>query len=542
MAPSLARSVLGLCALFVFGISVLLASPTVAHAGDEPRDVAATVGAMSSGLPGLGRVGVAAPKHLAHAAASLGLGYGVTEARQDPTAEAGAHHRAMGSLAVMAQPLRFLAAALVLDGRYDKHPDDAFGSNSSAVGEPRLFVRASKAFSRSLAFGAQLGLWIPGGEAPSLRPKASTLDAQLLATYAPQGTDLVLALNTGYRLDQSAETLTDAERPRLRRGDRLSLNLSDFNAVLLGAGASKRLGGERSRLRPVEVLGEITWDILVGRGAPTATQSPLRLGFGARYHVREEEARGGAVQIELRGELALSARAPSGPTDALVPTDPRFAMTVGLRWVPAFGAKTSPAPGRRGTAEPARGGAAGAATAASGAVNGRVTSESGEPIPSARVVVTEPPDGAAAPNERSAETGADGSFTLSELRVGRARVVVTADGYEDATAETTIVEAGAPAPVAVSVVMKKKIRPGQLRGLVRSFSGKPLAATIRVEPIGVETKTDADGTFRLDVPPGAYEVVIAAPGHAGQRRPVQLEENGVTILNADLRPGKGGPP
>jgi hypothetical protein len=73
---------------------------------------------------------------------------------------------------------------------------------------------------------------------------------------------------------------------------------------------------------------------------------------------------------------------------------------------------------------------------------------------------------------------------------------------------------------------------------VRSFNGKPLPATIKVEPLGLEAKTDADGTFQIDVPPGSYEVIVVSPGFAGQRRPVQVEENGVTILNADLRPGK----
>jgi hypothetical protein len=120
---------------------------------------------------------------------------------------------------------------------------------------------------------------------------------------------------------------------------------------------------------------------------------------------------------------------------------------------------------------------------------------------------------------------------------------VKAAGYDDASADTTLVDdatAARPA-VVLPLVMKKAIRPGQLRGLVRSFSGKPLAATIRVEPIGVETKTDADGTFQVEVPPGSYEIVVGAAGHAGQRRPVQVEENGVTILNADLRPGKEAP-
>jgi hypothetical protein len=165
-------------------------------------------------------------------------------------------------------------------------------------------------------------------------------------------------------------------------------------------------------------------------------------------------------------------------------------------------------------------------------VHGHATEKKGDKSePLAGVTVTV----ASQDVERSGQTGADGAFAVDDVPVGHVRVVARAAGYDDATAEANV---DARAPATVDVVMKRTIRPGQLRGLVRSFNGKPLAATIRVEPLGSETKTDADGMFQIDLPPGAYEVVVAAPGHAGQRRPVQVDENGVTILNADLRQGQ----
>lgn len=530
---------LGLVVLsVVLGIGVV-AMPTTAYAGDDvPGDVAGSVGASASGLPGLGRVAVAAPKELPHAAVAASVGYGFTEALAGDSA---GHHRAAGTFGFMAQPLRFLAASLTLDGRYDKHPDDALGSSSSTVGEPRLIVRANEALGDSFALGAQLGLWIPGAEAPSLRPDASTLDALLLATYAPPGSGLALAMNAGYRVDRSANVLDAGDRPRLRRGDRLSLRLSDFDAVLVGVGASKRLGREHTLGSHVEVLGELTWDVLVGKNAPAATDSPLRLGLGARYHLKEDDAYFGALQLEARTEIGLGGRPSIGPNDALVPLDPRFAMVIGIRWAPALVVKVKPTRGPDGAGPDGAGGAAALASATS-SLRGRVTAaEGGAPIAGAHVTVAS--DDPAQSNERAADTDADGAFTIAELRPGRAHVLVKAAGYDDAGADTTVVDAATAArtPVVLPLAMKKAIRPGQLRGLVRSFSGKPLAATIRVEPIGVETKTDADGTFQVEVPPGSYEVIVGATGHAGQRRPVQVEENGVTILNADLRPGKEAP-
>lgn len=465
--------------------------------------------------------------------AAVSMGYGFTEAQSAPGAESGGHTRAFGTLALMAQPLRFLAAALVLDGRYDAHPDDVLGGSSSTVGEPRLFVRASEAVGKSFALGAQLGVWVPGAEAPSLRFDASTLDALVLATYAPPGEGLAVALDAGYRLDRSAQVLDAKDRPRLRRGDRLSLALSDSDAILLGLGASKRLGRGETSASHVELLGELTWDVLVGAKAPAPRESPLRVGLGARYHLKEDDETFGALQLEARTEISLSARPPSGPTDALVPIDPRFAILVGVRWTPVLGARPAKSTGK---ADIAVGGGAGATTApVDAAIRGRVTAETGAPIAGARVTVTS--DDPSQPGERTAETGADGTFQMNDLRPGRVHVVVKATGFDEAGADAN----AAAAATVMDVVMKKAIKPGQLRGLVRSFNGKPLAATVRVEPIGLEAKTDPDGTFQIDVPPGSYEVVVAATGHVGQRRPVQVEENGVTILNADLRPGKEAP-
>ena len=407
----------------------------------------------------------------------------------------------------------------MLDGRIDQHPDDALGSISSTVGEPRLLVRAAEAIGRSFAAGGELSVFVPGAEAPSLRPEATRLSARALGTFAPENTNLAIALIAGYRIDNSAKA---ADRPeRLRPGDRLSLQFSDSNAILLGIGASKRLGA-------LEALGEVTWDVLVGSRAPGAFDSPLRASAGARYHAYEGDA--GALQVDLRPEVVLSGRPASGPTEPFVPIEPRLAIVAGVRWVMPFARKPKAAEARPPGTEPA----AVTPAAALGSARGRVTSASGEPIAGAKVTAV-PVEADAAEGERTVESGPDGAFSIADLAKGRVRVTARAPDHDDVTVETTIDPA---APATVDLVMKRTIKPGQLRGLVRSFTGKPLAATVRVEPGGAEAKTDADGTFQIDLPPGSYEVVIEAPGFSGQRRPVQLEENGVTILNADLRPGQ----
>lgn len=476
-------------------------SPALA---DEPGDLA--IGDGKTGLPEIGRVHVATTRP-AHLTLAGGGGYGFTESV--PGGSAGSHHRLTGSLAAAYQPLPFLSASLMLDGRWDKHPDDVLGSSAGANGEPRLVVRGAKNVHRSFVVGAELGLTVPGAEAPSLRFDASTLAATLLATFAPTQ-DLAIAFNAGFRLDGSSNVIVD--RRRLRFGDRLTLAASDANAVLLGLGGMKRIGR-------VELLADVSWDVLVGADAPSAFDSPLRLGLGGRLHLTD------AIQVELRPEVGLSGRPNQGPADPFVPIEPRVSVLGGVRFTLPFDKAKPPTPD---DGHSTSGGQAPSST--TGLIRGQLTVDGkAAPIANAQIAVTNDRG-----QERVVESGGDGTFSIPDASAGAAKIAVKAQGYEDATSDVTV-EAGAT--TTVSIAMKRVIKAGQLRGLVRSFTGKPLAATIRVEPGNLEAKTDSDGTFQIDLPPGSYEVIIAAPGHAGQRRPVQVEENGVTILNADLRLG-----
>src|SRR5262249_5030398 len=110
-----------------------------------------------------------------------------------------------------------------------------------------------------------------------------------------------------------------------------------------------------------------------------------------------------------------------------------------------------------------------------GSVRGRVSDEKGTPLGNVRVTVA-PQEGPDA-KEVTTDTGTDGSFVVEGVPPGRVRVVAKTAGYEEASAETNVV---ARVAGSVELVMKRTIKNGQLRGLVRSFNGKALAATIRV--------------------------------------------------------------
>jgi hypothetical protein len=107
----------------------------------------------------------------------------------------------------------------------------------------------------------------------------------------------------------------------------------------------------------------------------------------------------------------------------------------------------------------------------------------------------------------------------------------------------------APPPAAEPAEPEQPAAPapprGQIRGLVRSLRGTAVAAQIGIESESAAAAEAAppekhdlraeDGRFEIDVAPGKYRVTVVAPGYKTQTREVDVEENGVTVLNVDLR-------
>jgi hypothetical protein len=424
----------------------------------------------------------------------------------------------MGSVAVGGAVARWFEVALRLDGRYDSHPADELGSDDSLVGDPRLAVRVGDRIGGNVHLGAELGLWVPGQDAPSVDFGASTLDASALLAWRTGGSGPLLAMAAGWRMDNTSAASPDVARTRV--GDRISLGLSDFDAVVLGIGAVQCLG-------PAELLAEVSGDLLVGSGAPPLAQSPWRAAGGARLHV------GRALDLEVLAHVALSERPGVAPDDPLIPIEPRFAVTLGLGYRIGL-EKPKPAPARaepRPAPPPAKPAVAPPPPPpppppATCAVTVNVLDEGGRPIPRAYVTIT------VGDSKAEVETGADGKVSVAELPCGPAGVAIEAEGFEKARQDP---ELRAETPTEIRIDLVPAVPAGQLRGLIRSFEGRPLVATIRVEPGGMEAKTDAEGRFELDVPPGNYTITIEAEGHLAQRRAVRVENRGVTILNADLK-------
>jgi hypothetical protein len=442
--------------------------------------------------PALGRVLVAQEAEPGLAISAFG-GWGFTE---DVLGEGDAHHRVAGGGAIAGRPLRWLTIGGRIDGRWDAHVLEG-NDDESLVGEPRLMVRGDVEVARGVSLGLASILFVPGFDAPSLDFEASTLDLRALASWRPDGLPLVLALDLGWRFDGTARAV---ERPvPFSRADMVSLGASDSDALLLGAGAVVRI-------EQVEIFGEITADVLVENDTAA---SPVRLAAGARAALLNDVLwLFGAIEVGLGG------RAPIERTGTLYPVEPRVSLVLGLAGgsplevFPTCGV-VDPPPTDDGT--DAR---------ATRSVSGRVLDASGDPIAGARVR----PVDAEEPRTTTAE---DGSFTLEGVPA-ESELVFEAEGHVPQTLSLS--------PEGELVARLEIALPsGALRGLVRSRDGELLMATIHVEPGGASATTDAEGVFEVELQPGRYEVTIEADGYEAQRRGVEIEERGVTVINAELR-------
>lgn len=481
------------------------------------------VGEGATGMAALGRVPALAGSRSTATVAGTG-GYGLLESQPG---ESGSHHRLRGAAALAVRPVEWLGLWMRFDGRIDLHPRDMMGSDSSLTGEPRFGVRAGGRLGESLRLGVELGLWLPGGDAPSVELGASTLDAIGIATLAPPGSGLTVSLFAGYRLDNSGASI--AVPKQLRRGDYSALGVSEYDAVLFGGGLGWRSGS-------VELYADATVDLFVGTGGVSVTPA-VRAGAGVRIHASD------ALAFELGGEvLAAGERVTVFDLgeQPLVPIEPRFSVHAGLRL--ALGLPPAEPVGGGGRLDPRNDRPPPPPTATTGTIRGRIVDADGAPVANARIAL--PAEGEAP--AREVTTLADGTFSIPDVPAGERRLAVTAEGFDPSEIVVTVTagqEIAAP-ETRIARPAPPPAQQGQLRGLIRSYRGAGLRATVRVAPAEggtaapVEAQTDEDGFFQLDVPPGAYRVEIESAGYQSQNRNVRVEENGVTVLNVELREGR----
>jgi hypothetical protein len=498
--------------------SVSAAAPAAAAPGDADAPA-----------PRLGYGGLPGDLHVASAeslpagsfafAALSGFGY-----RKGLLSADHSFDRAIGDLALAYAPIRNLTIALSLDGRYDHHKGFDAMSDDGYVGDPHLLIRYAGAIngSGSVMLGGQVGVWVPGKNAPSIAGSATSVDGRALLSF-----DLgpaLLTLDAGFRIDNSANSVDDLDR--LSVEDRVSLGVSDYNAALAGLSLRVPIG----RRAYVDLEGST--DVFVGSGAP----NPIYRG-GATFGVAVTDSLSLLAYVEgakCPGILYSQAQMGNVP---LIPYEP--VVTGGLGLQARFGgAKRAPAPVEHSQVvvntkpEPVT-------VIETADVSGIVFDDAGKPVVAANVTVK------LKNHTGTAITDGRGAYTIAKLPIGK-----TVDGktdLDDIGAEVSA-EVANKKPSSVTLTLTKganavppialesALPPGQLRAVIINVgTSRPVAgATVSVDPGGATATSGPDGKFSLDLPPGHYKITVNAKGLAQQQLDVNIEQNGVAIKNIDM--------
>lgn len=563
--------------LLVWGYLISIAIFLVIFAKTAQAEVSQP-GDGPAALPALYRVGIIDSEQ--HRITFSGFfGYGFTE---EIFSDGDQHHRVPMALSISYRPLSWLALAYTHEIRYDRQSGGVDDGDDGWVLEPWIRIRGGWVSGFGLRLGAEVALWLPASDSQASAGEGVSFDSRALIAYQPGELPLIIAGHAGFRLDRSALGATNADA--LSLADRMSLGVSDSNAVLLGLGVTWLLG-------PVEILGEWTWDLNVGDDAPEAGESPMRVTLGARY----SPFRG--FQLSLMADIAASGRPPVAQAEPLAVIEPRITVMVGVTYRLGFSNEEAveDRPQRYplvgvvvddngepcvGAAVNMEGGRASAATETDAAgrfelelprrgdVALRVTAEGFEPREETFAVDTvgaEPrriqltplpaelrglvrmadgtPIGDAAVRvtvatvERELGTDAEGRFSFDDLPAGTAEVVIRTSGYRTSTQTIELRRGGREE---LEVQLDAGLPEGQLQGTVRSIDGRPLRAFVLISGEREPRRAGEDGTFEFSVAPGRYQLRIGLRGYREERRTIVVEENGVVMLNIDLRPARGG--
>jgi len=485
------------------------AAPATSAAEDRPPQRLG-YGAMPGGLH------VAAAETLPQGTVELGLlsGYGY---RKDLLAKDHTLNRATGELAVAYAPLPNLVLGLSFDGRYDKHQGIASMTDDGYVGDPHLLIRAAAPMGK-LALGGQLGIWVPGKDAPSIAGSAISVDARaLLSVEAGFGT---FTFNAGFRLDNSAKSVD--EPGKLSVEDQVSLGVSKFHAAL--GGASLRVPiGERWY-----VALEGSADVFVGDGAP----GPIIRGGGV-IGAAVSDAVSIIGYVEGAKVPGLKYSDVAAGMVALVPYEPMITGGLGLQ--ARFGGHRPVA----ATSHIIKLPKSVSVTVVGADVAGVVVDDTGKPVVGARITVK-------LKNSIGTTFSDDkGGYLIVKVPIGR-----TVNGkteLDDTGAEITA-EVANKKPGSVTLTLGKgtnavpqitldpMLPPGQLRAVIINVgTSRPIAgASVTIQPGDITATSGADGKFTVDLPPGQYKITVTAKGLAQQQLDVNIDPNGVAIKNIDM--------
>jgi hypothetical protein len=464
-------------------------------------------------------------------------------------------NRGIGDLAVAFGATDFLSIGISLDGRYDRHwgqvgdatmntmstiPAAPPGRNEDGyVGDPHLIIRLGKV-AGNLLFGGQVGVWVPGKDAPSIAGSAISVDARGLVSL-PAGPGL-LSFSAGFRLDNSAKSVDDAMRYSLP--DRTSLGVSDYHALFGGAQLRIPLGKAW-----VGVEGSL--DAFIGGPAdpPMGQVKRSELARG-KLTFRGGVTGGFHITDQFTVIAFLEAAKVPGLNDAqiddanipLVPFEP--IVTGGLGFQARFGGPKAVKPifTERECAKRVPPDCPDLKVDLLTEVTGTVVDTGGKPVVGAKVTI-------ALKNVQVNPVVTDdkGTYVFKGVRIGytlagkntveetAAEIAVEVSNMKPGKA--TIGQIAESSNTVPPITLDPVLPPGQLRGVVRSLPGGKAVGGATITVVGSDAKatTAEDGTFTIDLAPSQYKIKVTKAGLKDQELDVTIDPNGVAIKNIDLQ-------
>jgi hypothetical protein len=448
-------------------------------------------------------------------------------------------NRAIGDLAVAFGATPMISVGISLDGRYDRHWGLAPSGDDGYVGDPHVIVRIAKGTGSTL-FGGQLGIWVPGKDAPSVAGSAISLDARALVSL-PAGPGL-LSFSVGFRLDNSANSIDEPEKLSLQ--DRVSLGVSDYHALFGGAQlripAGKAWVGLEGSLDafvggpPEPEAGKVK------RAELARSSLILRGGMTAGYHITDKIS--AIVFLEASKVPGINIAQVMDANIPLIPYEPVFSGGIGLQ--ARFGGPQAVPPSfvEKDCAKRNPPDCPPLKAPILTEVTGSVVDSGGKPVVGAKVSLT-------LKNSQVAPVATDekGTYIFKGVPIGNTienkptieetavEVAVDVSGMKPGKATIGAIQQGSN--TVPPITLEPVLPPGQLRGVVRSLPGGKAVggASVTVAGNAAKAETAADGTFTIDLPPGQYKITVSAPSLKTQELDVTIDPNGVAIKNIDLQ-------
>lgn len=423
-----------------------------------------------------------------------------------------------GVLAIGVTPIPYFSARFLLHGDYNAHSGSPAPKYSTLYGEPELALRTQFPVAPGAFVGAELEARLVGAKAPNVEIGATTVTMRGMGAYNYRKNTWFSA-QLGFRFDNSARAF-DGQIDRLKDGDRQTFPVSSFNAFELGVAASHRFDG----FDAFELIGEISSDIQVGKGAPSFVEGPISFDIGGRYDILPN------LLAQGHFEYSPSTTPSPYPTDVLIATRPRFEVGLGLTYR-FFDAKRDKPPTQSNAVQEKKptkplSAPAFAAPLPSGSVTGRIVDEAGHPVSDVMVLLTqadEPPI--------EVYSDANGMFLFETVTLGPGKVTTKSAGYDSVAKD---IEVKQDEEIRLDYVLYDSLPAGQVRGHVLDFTGGPIFATVTVDPGNLTIPVEADGGFSLDLKPGRYKVRFEHPGYSSQVRVIRVQDKSVVVLNIAL--------